>query len=139
MERRENLGNIFTFYTYGQDKFGQALQIILSEQTFIGQPPLFIDLDKKKTPEKFQIIYFPKSEFARYLEALAELKALQILTVSDIGGFSKHGGMIEFVQMSNKIKLLINNDNALAVRLLIKANLMDIATLVKNEEHHPEM
>ncbi len=104
-KRQDNSSKQFTFCTYGDSQFKQALQLVLKETTFVGEAPRLIDLDIDNRPSVCQIIFFPKSETSRYPYVLARLKTLPILTVSYIAGFAERGGIIEFVRSGNKIKL----------------------------------
>ncbi|MBE9562837.1 MAG: YfiR family protein [Proteobacteria bacterium] len=62
------------------------------------------------------------------------MKGKSILTISDIPGFSLHGGMIELIQIEKRVQFAINLDAAKSVNLLISAQLLRLAKTVKYKD-----
>lgn len=60
----------------------------------------------------------------RLLAALAELP---ILTVSDIEGFARDGGMIELVLLARKLRFVIDLEAVRAAKLRLDPKLLDLA------------
>jgi len=56
-------------------------------------------------------------------EIFARLKGRSILTVGDIDGFAKQGGMIRFITEKNKVRFRINLEAAKAAKLTISSKL----------------
>lgn len=66
----------------------------------------------------------------RLAEILDHLKGTSTLTVSDIDGFAKRGGMINFITVENKIQFEINVETAEKASLQISSHLLKLARIV---------
>jgi hypothetical protein len=76
-------------------------------------------------------IVFVSSNEAMAGAALAAAERTPILTVSDIPGFLKQGGMIEFVLDANRVRFEINLAAARAAGLNLSSELLRVATAVR--------
>ena len=56
-----------------------------------------------------------------------------MLTVSDAKGFARHGGIIELFTNENRLKFIINVDNARRAGLRISSRLLQLAATVEQE------
>ncbi len=86
-----------------------------------------------KEPENLEFchILFISSEMeGRMAEILDRLKGTSTLTVSDIDGFARRGGMINFITVENKIQFEINVDAAERAKLQISSHLLRLARIV---------
>ena len=83
-------------------------------------------LEKKNCP----ILFISASEQDAVAELLQKTGQMHILTVSDIDGFARHGGIIGFVVKENKVRLEINLSAARQAGLTISAKLLEIATVI---------
>lgn len=122
----------FTFCIFESTLFKQALLATIENQYVNERPIRLLQLESDQSALTCQIIYFPDSEKQRFKNLFPLLQGKPILTVSSIKNFASNGGMIEFVRDNNKIRLYINNENAKAAGLTVKANLLSIATIVGN-------
>jgi hypothetical protein len=74
------------------------------------------------------ILFISISEEKRLTEIFDALRVAPVLTVGDgLGGFTKAGGMINFVVEANKIRFHIDNDRAKNARLRISSRLLSLA------------
>ncbi len=78
-----------------------------------------------------QIIYIDQSQKENLSDILNRLKDSQVLTVSDISGFTRKGGVIGLFQEDGKIKIEINETQARSSGLEISAKLMEVARVIK--------
>ena len=78
------------------------------------------------------IAYISKSEEANIAAITAKTKDSATLTVSEVGGFAKSGGVIEFVLNGSSVSFIVNNKNAKAVDLKINPQLLEVAQEVIN-------
>lgn len=86
-----------------------------------------------KEPEELEFchILFISSEMeGRMTEILDRLKGTSTLTVSDIDGFARRGGMINFITVENKIQFEINVEAAERAKLQISSHLLRLARIV---------
>lgn len=84
----------------------------------------------KNIAEHCHIAFISESESAALADILTALKGKPVLTVSDIEGFPEKGGMIGFVLVDKKIKLVVNTNPVAAAGLRIDAQLLEIALKV---------
>lgn len=98
-----------------------------------GRP---VAVKRFKEPQELEFchILFISSEMEdRLAEILERLKGTSTLTVSDIDGFARRGGMINFILVDNKIQLEINVENAEKANLQISSHLLRLARIVPRE------
>jgi hypothetical protein len=77
-----------------------------------------------------QILFVNASQKISLPQILAAAASRTILTVSDSKGFSAAGGIIEFVQVGDKIRFEINKRASRQVKLQISSHLLRLATNV---------
>lgn len=68
---------------------------------------------------------------------LDRLDTHPLLTVSDIPGFARQGGMVEIVSADDRVGFHINLDAAKRAGLSIKAPLLQIAKVIRNGDASP--
>ncbi|PCJ21749.1 MAG: hypothetical protein COB04_02175 [Gammaproteobacteria bacterium] len=116
------------------------------EICIIGEDPLKGVLDKKVGKKKVKkrsftidrlasvdierikqchIVFISQSEFGKVSEIANALTGFPVLTVSDVDGFAKSGGMIGLVGVGRKVKMQINKTR------ISKANLKASEKLLK--------
>ena len=114
----------------GEDPFGAYLdEIVHGEQ--VNNRPLIVQRYRQVEEIKIcHILFVSRSEAARLEEIFARLKGRTTLTVGDIEGFAKQGGMIRFVTEKNKVRFRINLEAAKAAKLTISSKLLKPAEIV---------
>jgi hypothetical protein len=115
----------------GEDPFGNYLdETVFGEK--VNDRPLVVNRYQRASDiQNCHILFVSKSVKEKQDEIIQTLKGKRILTVSDLSGFAKSGGMIRFVNEENKIKIRINLDAAKAEGLTISSKLLRIAEIVK--------
>lgn len=86
-----------------------------------------------KEPEELEfchILFISSGMEDRMTEILNRLKGTSTLTVSDIDGFARRGGMINFITVENKIQFEINIETAERAKLQISSHLLRLARIV---------
>jgi hypothetical protein len=79
-------------------------------------------------PEECNVIFIPRSREGKLAEILAGLRGHPVLTVSNINGFSKRGGMVEFsVGTDSRIHFYLNQKTVTDSGLKIQAPLLRLA------------
>ena len=78
-----------------------------------------------------RILFISASEEKRLKDVLAGLPANAILTVSDIAGFSRRGGMIEFVLDGARVRFEVNLKIAERAGLVLSSELLKVAAVVR--------
>ncbi|MGH7521916.1 MAG: YfiR family protein [Gemmatimonadales bacterium] len=114
----------------GNDPFGSLLDEIVRGER-IGARPFEVRRYRQVADiEGCNILFVSRSESARVPQILEALKSRPILTVSEGNAFAKQGGMIQFVNDKNRIRLRINLEAAQAVNLTISSKLLRVAEIV---------
>lgn len=76
------------------------------------------------------VLFISRSESGDIRQILAKLKGRAILTVSDSDNFTRFGGMIRFYEDENRVRLRINNEEALSEGLKISSKLLRPSQIV---------
>lgn len=114
----------------GQDPFGAYLEELVRDEK-IGVRSLIVrrcnDLAESKG---CHLLFISRSEAPNVDHLLESLKAQSILTVSDIEGFARSGGMVQFAMEGGKVRLRINVTEAKSAGLTISSKILRPATMV---------
>jgi hypothetical protein len=122
-----------TICVLGHDPFGAALDDIVQGEIVNGRP---LEVQRYRSAEELggcHILFIDRSEYSRLGEILAQLTGRSVLTVGDVEGFARQGGMIRFMTVGNKIRLRVNLDAAQAAGLTISSKLLRPAEIVKSD------
>ena len=76
-------------------------------------------------------VYIDQSQKDILPDILKNIKHDKVLTVSDIYGFARQGGMIGFFQEDGRIRIEINLTEVEKAGLAVSAKLMEVARIVK--------
>ncbi len=119
----------FAICVLGQDPFGPVLDAVVAGETINGKAVSAKRVLKPQDAVGCRVLYISSSEDGRLKEILAALDKAGVLTVSDI--FSQRGGMIQFIQESNKIRFEVNLASAGAAGLTLSSELLKVAVTVR--------
>lgn len=114
----------------GQDPFGPVLDAALSGESVERHPLVARRIGAIRNADDCRIIFISSSELV-IDSVIASVEGMPILTVSDVPGFLKHGGMIEFVLEANRVRFEINLSTARAAGLNLSSELLRVATAVR--------
>jgi hypothetical protein len=121
-----------TIGVLGDDPFDSFLDETVRGEK-IGEHPLVIQRYRRvEDVQGCQILFISRSEGRRTQQILAGLKDKNILTVGDIDGFIKDGGIVRFVTEENKIHFKINLEAAKSANLTISSKLLRLAEIVES-------
>ena len=102
----------------------------VKDKTVNGRKLQVKRFDNVRNVERCHILFISASEKMRLSKALERTKDLNVLTVSDIGGFARRGGIIGFTMERNKVGFEINVDAAKKAELTISSQLLKLAKVV---------
>ena len=129
---RDETGNALILSIVGEDRFGNALNLIRDKKVK-GRTLVINNAVDSNNLTNCDILFVSSSEKDRLPSLMAALKGLPILTVSEIEGFAQRGGMINFIIVDNKVRFEINPDAAKQVGIHISAQLLQLARIVTDE------
>ena len=113
----------------GDDPIKEAVQL-LKNKTVKGRT---ITVHQKYSYNKLsdcQIVFVTRSQTGKLEELLLKIDSREKLTISDIQGFAKLGGLVELAVVEDKVKLLINKNKVQESKIQFSSKLMSIARLV---------
>jgi len=117
---------VFTMCVLGRDPFRLALSAIKSRT--VGKRKIELRyIDTVQQAEACQMVYVSGSEKKRLETINAALRNRAIVTVSDMRGFARSGGIIEFVTRGNKLSFIINLAAADKQGVHINSSLLNLA------------
>ncbi len=120
----------FVIGILGDDPFGSDLEAAVRGEKVNGHPILIRRFSRVEDVDQCQILFVSRSKSDELKHVLAGLKGRSILTVSDIEGFGRFGGMIRFLTDQNKVRLRINLDAVKLARLQVSSKLLRRAEIV---------
>jgi len=118
----------------GKDPFDSNLEEIIVGET-INKHPLVIQHFKNVDEiTNCQILFINISDKNQLRLLIEKLKGKNILTISDVNGFAKMGGMVRLYIKDDKINIQINLDAIKEENLGISSKLLKLAEIVKTDK-----
>lgn len=114
----------------GRNPFGNALQK-LAGAPVDGRPVRLRFVDSGKEAASCEFVFISRSEADELDGILRRLGGVPVVTVSDIEGFARAGGMVEFaVGAEGSILILINRASGQRLGIEFNAQLLRLARVV---------
>jgi hypothetical protein len=105
----------------------------LTTKKILGRPVAVHVLGDNATINPCHIIYIDTKNKAEAAELLRRASRPGVLTVGDMDGFCRLGGIINFYRESNKVRFEINTDAAAVAGLKFSSQLLNLAKIVREE------
>jgi len=116
----------------GRDSLAEPLQRLEGKK--IGDREITVELlGSSAVRTDCQVLFISRSQQELLADILVQLAGDAVLTVSDIQGFARKGGMIELVRKEKKIRFIINLDSVHRAGLVISSRLLNLATILSGE------
>ena len=116
----------------GEDPFGTVLDRVLAGKRVNGRVFLVKRLKSVVDLKECHILFVSSSEIAHLAEAIHFAKGMPILTIGEIPGFAKRGGIINLVLEDNKVHFEVNVEAAKEADLTISSRLLALARIVQD-------
>jgi hypothetical protein len=115
----------------GEDPFGTVLDRVLAGKKVNGR--IFLVKRLKSVPDlkECHIVFVSSSEMAHLAEAIHLVKGMPILTIGEIPGFARRGGIINLFLEDNKVHFEVNVEAAKEADLNISSRLLALARIVQ--------
>jgi uncharacterized protein DUF4154 len=114
----------------GEDPFGGAIEGITKEKTVGGRAILVRRLKNAEEARTCEVVFISVSEQSHLGLILGQLEGAGVLTVGDMEGFAKLGGVINFVMENQEVHFDINVDASERAGLRISSKLLSLARIV---------
>jgi hypothetical protein len=125
----------------GEDRFGSTLDRVLEGKKIDGHPFVIKRLRSVSelvksvgNPKECQILYVSSSATPHLGEAIQAVRGLPVLTIGEMPGFAKSGGMINLVLENNRVRFEVNVQAAKDADLNISSRLLALARIVQPPE-----
>ncbi len=123
-------GATFDLCIAGSDPFGAALTATVDGETINARAIRVRHLAALGDPRGCHILFVSRSLGPEVAGLLTTLAAAPVLTVSDLPGFVRRGGMVEFVTQAGKVRFEINLPAAQNAGLVLSSELLRVASAV---------
>jgi hypothetical protein len=121
----------------GEDPFGDALGF-LKGKTANGRPIVIRYAATLEELDRCHLLFVSSSEKPNLPKILQVTKSRSTLTVGDMEGFARAGGIINLVKTENRVGIEINLEAAQRTRLKISSKLLALAKIVHPGRRHGE-
>jgi hypothetical protein len=127
----------FSIGILGDDPFGAALDDTVQGETIANHKLVVRRSQQIADLADCQMIFVSKSERKHLAEILSALDSRPVLTVSEVEGFARNGGGINFYLDGTKVRFEINPDAAQNDRLKISSQLLSLGKIVPTVKEAP--
>jgi len=79
------------------------------------------------------VVFISKSEQKELKKILQQISHQPVLSVSDINGFAKHGGIIGLMTKKRKVGIEINVNSSQSAKITLSSKLLEVATLINKK------
>jgi hypothetical protein len=121
----------FVFGVLGDNPFRPALKDLVTGEVVNGRKAVVEEYKSVREIRRCHILFISDSERTRLPAIMRALKGRSILTVSDLEGFEREGGMIRFVTQT-RVRFRINSAAASEANLTISSKLLRLADSVES-------
>lgn len=125
----EAAGAPLTLCLAGEDELVDALDR-LAGKTVKGRPLAVQAIKGGQVPRQCQMLYVAASEQRRQGDLVRPLQRQPILTISQLAGFARAGGVVELYREDGRIRFIINLAAARGAGLEISPNLLNLAVVI---------
>lgn len=126
-------GAPITFCYSGQGALAASLPS-LQGKTVKGHPVTIRRMSNSGDSGGCHVVVIDATERRNAVTILDRTRRLPILTVGDVSGFSRNGGMVELFLQDGKVRFEINLAAARQSRLKISSQLLKVARIVRDNE-----
>jgi hypothetical protein len=125
-----NAGAPLVIGVLGDDPFGSTLEKIIQSKSVEGRKLSIRRSHRIEDLKNCQLIFVSRSEQARVSEIVGSLRGTSALTVGDMEGFARMGGVIGFKMEGNNVRFEINLAAARSAELKISSKLLALSKIV---------
>ena len=122
-----------TIGVLGESDIKEALETLVEGKQVRGHQVEIKHFGKAEPLEFCHVLFIGRSEKSRLREIPKMLKGWSTLTVGEVEGFARFGGMINFIIVENKVRFEINVRVAEKADLQISSKVLRLASIVKEK------
>jgi hypothetical protein len=115
----------------GDDPFEGGLETAFQGKVVQGHP---VEVRRVRTGadgRACQAVFVSASERGRLRQILESLRGSPVLTVGEVEGFARAGGIVNFVVEEGRVRFEVNPDAAARARLRLSSRVLNLARIVR--------
>lgn len=121
----------------GDDPSEGLLDKVVQGETISGRRLVIARISDIQDLSPCQILFVSSSMKKQLPLILAFAEKNSVLTVGDVEGFALKGGMVNLIHNETRMQVEINLESTKKAGLQISSKLLNLATIVTNEEDNP--
>jgi len=122
--------NVFTIGVWGKNPFGVTLDQLTAHEQVDGRTLRIVPVTTADDARLCDILFISDSETTKLDKDVASLQGSGTLTVSNAPGFLDHGGMIQFVVLSHRVRFAVNLNAVNRGKITLSSELLKVALSV---------
>lgn len=119
----------FVIGIIGNDPFGESIDETVTGEKIESHPIIVQRFKDVKEINGCHILFINYNDADEVKEVLSQAQSKPVLTVNEMPGFARWGGMVRFFSEDNKIRLQINASAVKSVQLNISSKLLSVAQI----------
>ena len=128
-ESMKDTDGSFVIGILGKDPFKNALEQTIGDKTVRGAPIQIRRFPRVEDLQPCHILFISESEKGNLPAVLRRIANQSILTVSDMPGFARNGGMINLYTENKKVRFMIHTQAVEKAGLTLSAKLLTLAKI----------
>jgi hypothetical protein len=113
----------------GLDRFGKSLDDLTRTEATQRRKLTIARYRRVAEIQNSHILFIDRSQASNLEQILEKVRGKPVLTVSDIDGFARRGGMIQFITEEKKIRLRVNVPATKRAGLTVSSKLLKLAEI----------
>lgn len=133
-DRFENETSPIVIGVFGDNPFGDALELAVADRMVNGRPISIRMLTRVDEARSVHVVFVGTESEAGLGELMAAVREAGVLTVGESPQFAALGGIIDFTIEGNRVRFEINQAAGKRAGLRISAQLLKLATTVRRKD-----
>lgn len=126
----------FSIGILGVNPYANHLKTVIGEETIFGRSVevVFFKESDRIDWERLHILYVDLSSIVDLATIKEQARSNSVLTVGGEAGFCESGGMVSFLTVERKMKIVVNLEELTAADLKISSHVLKLAQVVQTGE-----
>jgi YfiR/HmsC-like len=118
----------------GQDPFGSMLDHLVQGKSIQGRPLVVRRISWGPEMRNCHLLFVSASEKDRLGQMEEILKGAPVVTVSEVPGFARYGGIFNFILEDNRVHFEVNIEAVRKAHVTISSRLLSLAKVVRGSQ-----
>lgn len=117
----------FSMCVLGDSAVGEALERSVQDRLLAGNSISVTRLKRSESPRGCRLLYLSGVTKEQSAQILTDIKGTPVLTISDLGGFTELGGVVQFFFERGQLRFSVGMESVKKSGLQLSAKLLDLA------------